>query len=179
MNHAADDTRNRNRWLMLLYGLLGLAFGAAVLLWPDNTVVALLMAFGALAVIDGIYAIGCVFRKVVALPNALLLAYAVLSIALGVVALLQPLWLAMSLFWLVAGWLIVAGIARLVLAALLRRLVEGHWWLAISGVCMIALGVFFLTYPELRLQAITLWLAVAALIYGGIQTAFALRRFRR
>ena len=179
MSTPADDTAARSRWLLLLYGLLGLAFGAAVLLWPDNTVIALVMAFGALAVVDGVYALLYVFRKDVALPNGLLIAYAVLSIALGALALLQPLWLAMSLFWMLAGWLIVAGTARLVLAAVLRRMVEGRWWMAISGVLMIALGVFFMTYPDLRMQAITVWLAIAALVYGATQTAFALRRFRR
>ncbi len=179
MNRPNDDTATRNRWLLLLYGLLGLAFGAAVLLWPENTVTALVMAFGALAVIDGIHALFYVFRKDVAIPNPVLLGFAIVSIGLGAVALLQPLWLAMSLFWLVALWLIIAGIARLVLAAVLRRLVEGRWWMAITGVLMIAVGVFFLTYPELRLTAITLWLAIAALVYGALQTAFALRRFRR
>lgn len=179
MSTPADDTAARSRWLLLLYGLLGLAFGAAVLLWPENTVIALVMAFGALAVVDGVYALLYVFRKDVALPNGLLIGYAVLSIALGALALLQPLWLAMSLFWMLAGWLIVAGTARLVLAAVLRRMVEGRWWMAISGVLMIALGVFFMTYPDLRMQAITVWLAIAALVYGATQTAFALRRFRR
>ena len=50
-------------------------------------------------------------------------------------------------------------------------------WLSI--ILMIALGVFFMTYPDLRMQAITVWLAIAALAYGATQTAFALRRFRR
>ena len=65
---------------------------------------------GALAVVDGVYALLYVFRKDVALPNGLLVAYAVLSIALGALALLQPLWLAMSLFWMLAGWLIVVQV---------------------------------------------------------------------
>ena len=57
MRPPIDDTAARSRWLLLLYGLLGLAFGAAVLLWPENTVIALVMAFGALAVVDGVYAL--------------------------------------------------------------------------------------------------------------------------
>ena len=76
------------------------------------------------------------------------------------------------------GWLLVAGIARIVFAIEVRKLVRGEWLLALSGVLAIALGVLFFARPDIGLAAMAVWVAVGALLYGVLQLVVALRMRR-
>lgn len=179
MGRIEDESVARSGWVFVLYGVIALAFGIAMLCWPQRTVQVMVMAFGLLALIDGAVSLLSVFRKDISLPNWLLIAYAAASIGLGALALYQPLWLAEAMLWLLALWLIVAGIARLVFASLLRKLVSGEWLLALSGALAIALGVLFLAKPDIGLNTIALWVAVGALLYGVVQLLLGWRLLRR
>jgi uncharacterized membrane protein HdeD (DUF308 family) len=179
MGRMAEDSVSRSGWVFVLYGVIALAFGVAMLSWPQRTVQVMVMAFGLLALIDGAVSLLSVFRKDIALPNWLLLAYAVASIGLGALALYQPMWLAEAMLWLLALWLIVAGVARLVFASMLRKLVSGEWLLALSGALAIALGVLFLAKPDIGLATIALWVAIGALLYGAFQLLIGWRLLRR
>ncbi len=179
MGRISQDSVSRSGWVFVLYGVIALVFGVAMLSWPQRTVQVMVMAFGLLALIDGAVSLFSVFRKDIALPNWLLLVYAVASIGLGALALYRPMWLAEATLWLLALWLIVAGIARLLFASMLRKLVSGEWLLALSGVLAIALGVLFLAKPDIGLATIALWVAIGALLYGVLQLLIGWRLLRR
>lgn len=179
MGRMAEDSVSRSGWVFVLYGVIALAFGVAMLSWPQRTVEVMVMAFGLLALIDGAVSLLSVFRKDIALPNWLLLAYSVASIGLGALALSRPMWLAEAMLWLLALWLIVAGVARLVFASMLRKLISGEWLLALSGALAIALGVLFLAKPDIGLATIALWVAIGALLYGTFQLLIGWRLLRR
>jgi len=165
----------RSWWVFLLFGLVAIAFGVATLAWPGKSILALVLTFGILALADGLVSLFSVFRKDIALPNWLLLLYAAVSIAFGVLAILRPVDMGEALLWLVALWLIVAGFARVVFAILVRKVVNGEWLLALSGLLAIALGVLFLARPGVGLLTIAIWIAVGAIVYGLLQIAVALR----
>jgi len=165
----------RSWWVFLLFGLVAIAFGIASLAWPGKSILALVLTFGVLALADGLVSLLSVFRKDIALPNWLLLLYAAVSIAFGVLAILRPVEMGEALLWLVALWLIVAGFARVVFAILVRKVVNGEWLLALSGLLAIVLGVLFLVRPGVGMLTIAIWIAVGAILYGLLQIAVALR----
>ena len=165
----------RSWWVFLLFGVVAIAFGVASLAWPGQSILALVLAFGILALADGLVSLLSVFRKDIALPNWLLLLYAAVSIAFGVLAIMRPLEMGEALLWLVALWLIVAGFARVVFAILVRKVVNGEWLLALSGLLAIVLGVLFLVRPGVGMLTIAIWIAVGAILYGVLQIAVALR----
>ena len=165
----------RSWWVFLLFGLVAIAFGVASLAWPGPSILALVLAFGILALADGLVSLLSVFRKDIALPNWLLLLYAAVSIAFGVLAILRPVEMGEALLWLMALWLIVAGFARVVFAILVRKVVNGEWLLALSGLLAIVLGVLFLVRPGVGMLTIAIWIAVGAILYGVLQIAVALR----
>lgn len=165
----------RSWWVFLLFGLVAIAFGVASLAWPGKSILALVLAFGILALADGLVSLLSVFRKDIALPNWLLLLYAAVSIAFGVLAILRPVEMGEALLWLMALWLIVAGFARVVFAILVRKVVNGEWLLALSGLLAIVLGVLFLVRPGVGMLTIAIWIAVGAILYGVLQIAVALR----
>ncbi len=164
---------SRAWWVFLLYGLLAIAFGLFALLRPQSTVWVIIMAFGLLALGDGVVSILSVLRKEVALPNWLLILYGLVSIGFGILALFQAQMVATVLVWLLAIWLTVAGIARIVFAVQMRRLVEGNWLLALSGLLALVLGLLFLVRPNIGIATIAVWLGIGALLYGLLQVALA------
>ena len=168
----------RSWWVFLLFGLLAIVFGVATLVRPDLSVIAMVMAFGALAVADGVVSLLSAARRDLALPRWLMVLYALASLGFGVAALLRPAFMATALLWVLAGWLLVAGIARIVFAIQIRKLVRGEWLLALSGALAIALGVLFFARPDIGLLTMAVWVAVGALLYGVLQVAVALRMRR-
>ena len=169
----------RSWWVFLLYGLIAIAFGIFTLVWPGKTLLALVLTFGILALADGLVSLLSVFRKDIALPNWLLLLYALVSIAFGVLAILRPAQMGGAMLWLLAVWLIVAGFARVLFSVLVRKVVQGEWLLAVSGLLAIALGVLFLARPGVGLLTIAIWVAIGALAYGAMQLAVAFQLRKR
>ena len=161
--------------ILLLYGLIAVVFGVVLLLWPQQSVVVLVAAFGILSLADGAVSLLSMSRRDLALPRWLLVAYALVSVAFGVLALWRPLEMATAMLWVLALWLILAGVARIVFAIQVRKLVHGEWLLALSGVLALALGILFFARPGIGLVAVTAWIAIGALLYGALQIIVAFR----
>lgn len=165
----------RSWWVFLIYGLLAIVFGVGLLLWPTYSVMALVMAFGVLSLADGLVSLLSAIRHDLALPRWLLAAYALVSIGFGVIALMWPVYLATAMLWVIALWLILAGVARIVFAIQVRKLIRGEWLLALSGALALALGVLFLARPDIGLVAISVWVGIGALLYGALQILVGVR----
>jgi uncharacterized membrane protein HdeD (DUF308 family) len=72
-------------------------------------------------------------------------------------------------------WLILAGFARVLFAVMIRKVVEGEWLLALSGLLAVALGIWIFINPNVGLLTIAIWLGIGALVYGALQIFVALR----
>lgn len=166
-------------WLYLLYGIAAVLFAIVTLLSPGNTIYALMLAFGALSLVDGVVSLVSVFRKEVLLPNSLLVLYAFLSIGFGIWAIFWPMQVAETFLWVLALWLLIAGIARIVFAVAVRKVVNGEWLLVLSGVLTILLGVLFFAKPDLVMRTLMQFVAAGVLVYGLLQIAVALRLRKR
>lgn len=171
-------SHTRGGWIFLAYGIAAVVFGLATLVWPGATILAMVLAFGILSIAEGIASLISMMGKQVALPSWLLLLYAVISIGFGILAVMQPAQMATAMLWFVAAWLLVGGVARLIFAFQVRKLVEGEWLLALSGVLAIALGLLFLLRPGAGLIAVALWIAAGALVYGVLQVVVGVRLLR-
>ena len=169
----------RSWWVFLLYGLMAIVFGLFALFQPQATMRVVMLAVGLLALGDGLVSLLTVFRKGTALPAWLLLVYAAISIGFGLLLLFQTQAVATFVIWLLAAWLIVAGLARIVFAVQMRRVVEGNWLLALSGVLALLLGLLFLLRPNIGVATIAIWLGIGALLYGALQLALAFYMRRR
>ena len=163
----------RSWWVFLLYGLMAIVFGLFALFQPQATMRVVMLAVGLLALGDGLVSLLTVFRKGTALPAWLLLVYAAISIGFGLLLLFQTQAVATFVIWLLAAWLIVAGLARIVFAVQMRQVIDGKWLLWLSGLVAIALGVWFLFNTNVGGVAIAWWLGIGALVYGVLQVAVA------
>lgn len=166
----------RRWWLLLLRGLLALAFGAMALAWPGPTAAALVLLLGAYLLVDGVFGLLDCARQWGTLPDRWLwLLEAVLSLAAGTLALLAPGLTALALLMVVAAWAAVAGVLRIALALRLRKLIQGGWWLALGGLLSIGLGILLVVNPEAGVVSLVWLIGIWALLLGGVFVALALR----
>jgi uncharacterized membrane protein HdeD (DUF308 family) len=114
-------TRGRRAWLVL-EGLLGIAVGFAVVVWPDLSALGLLYAIAAWAITLGIIEIALAFDLPLSGGRSVLLALSgVLSVAFGVIMFAHPGAGAVALLALVAAFALVTGAMQIAFALELRR----------------------------------------------------------
>jgi uncharacterized membrane protein HdeD (DUF308 family) len=117
-------TRGRRAWLVL-DGLIGVAVGVAVFIWPDLSALGLLYAIAAWSIALGIFEIALAFDLPLSSGQSLLLALGgVLSIGFGVIMLAHPGAGAVALLALISAFALVTGAIQIAFALELRR--AGH-----------------------------------------------------
>src|SRR5882724_1753204 len=78
-------------WVQLLRGLAAIAFGILAIFWPGQTLLTLVLIYGAFALIDGILAIvGALLGRTESSATWLLIATGILGICAGAVTLTLP-----------------------------------------------------------------------------------------
>jgi uncharacterized membrane protein HdeD (DUF308 family) len=123
---VVGGTVKQSRGWLIASGLLGIAVGVMVLVWPDISELALLYVIGAYAVALGIITVGGAFW----LPfvdggdRALLVLTGLVSIVFGIVMFAKPGDGALVLLALIAAFALVNGISELVVAIGWKRLLE-------------------------------------------------------
>jgi uncharacterized membrane protein HdeD (DUF308 family) len=104
-------------WMILLLGLVGIAAGILAVVYPGLTALALVLLMGANAVVTGVLDIAVAARLRKARRNEwLLILTGVVSIVFGVLVLLFPGAGALALVWLISTYAIFIGILLLALA---------------------------------------------------------------
>ena len=123
-------------------GLAAIVFGVLAFVWPDITLFALVLLFGAYMLVDGIFAIVAAVRAAGREARWwLLLIEGVLGVLAGLVAAFWPGLTALALLYFIAAWAIVSGILEIVGAIRLRQEIEGEWALILGGVLSVIFGM--------------------------------------
>jgi len=167
-----------NWWMMAIRGVLAIALGLVVLLWPSVTLGVVVLFFGIYAVLDGAWTLAAARHAAGRFLDAwpLVLEGAV-SITLGLMALAWPFVSRRFIAALVA-WGLATGILELITAAGKPREGAGHWFMATAGVSSLFLALLILLVAHGDADFVVRLLAVYALVFGMI-LAFAAALFRR
>jgi uncharacterized membrane protein HdeD (DUF308 family) len=114
---------SRRAWLVS-EGLLGVAVGVVVFIWPGLSALGLLYAIAAWAIALGIFEIALSFSLPISGRRSMLLGLSgLLSIAFGVIMFAKPGAGAIALLALIAAFALVSGVMQVVFAFELRRVV--------------------------------------------------------
>jgi uncharacterized membrane protein HdeD (DUF308 family) len=114
-------TGSRRAWLVI-DGLLGVAVGVVVFIWPGLSALGLLYAVAAWAIVIGTFEIALSFNLPISGRRSLLLGLSgLLSIAFGVIMFAKPGAGAIALLALIAAFALVSGVMQIVFALELRR----------------------------------------------------------
>jgi uncharacterized membrane protein HdeD (DUF308 family) len=169
-------------WVLLLRGVLAIAFGVVAYAWPGLTLATLVMFFAAFVLVDGVFDVFHAFsgRK----ENDhwwVLLLEGLLGIAFGVITWSNPAVTVVVLLLFIAFWAMATGILRVVMAIRLRKEIEGEWWLILSGLASVLFAVIVMARPAAGAMAM-LWVIAAWSIVVGVFLvilAFRARSFGR
>ena len=116
---------NGERGWLIFSGLLGIAVGTMVLVWPNISELALLYVIGAYAIVLGIVAVvGAFWLPIDGGDTALLILSGLVSILFGVVMFAKPGDGALVTLALIAAFALVTGITELIVAIGGKRLAE-------------------------------------------------------
>lgn len=168
----------RSAWqLLLLTGVLAVALGVIVLVWPGKTLVVAGVVFGIYLVVSGIgYVFAAFGTHAGAAMRVLTFVGGVVSVVLGLFCFRNELESIMLLaLWIGIGWLF-RGITLLA-AALSFDHLPARGWQALSGVIIVIGGVVLIVSPLDSIAILALvagwWLIVIGII--DVITAFQVR----
>ncbi|MCL5407230.1 MAG: DUF308 domain-containing protein [Patescibacteria group bacterium] len=107
---AASD--HKNWWILLLEGIISLAAGIFVFAWPSLTLVILIYIVAFWAIITGIFEFLASITATWAAPGKIFIGVTgVLSIILGIIILVYPLFTVTATIWLVGIYALIIGLS--------------------------------------------------------------------
>jgi uncharacterized membrane protein HdeD (DUF308 family) len=166
-------------WALAIRGGIAIIFGLAALLRPDIALEALILLFGAYALVDGVFAIVGVFGGTRGgTPRWLLLIEGIAGILAGIIAFVLPGLTAVVLLYLIAAWAIITGVFEIATAIRLRQEITGEWALIIGGALSVLFGVILAVIGPVAGLVSLIWLiGVYAVAFGILMliTAFQVR----
>lgn len=166
-------------WALVIRGLAAIAFGVLAFAKPSISLFALVILWGAYAIVDGVFAVVVAIRGARVVPGwGWLLAEGIVSIASGVVTYLWPGITAVVLLAMIAAWAVLTGIAEIATAIRLRRELHGEWMLAATGVLSIAFGAILAMRPLAGALAVTWLIGLYAILFGGLLVGLGFRLHR-
>lgn len=161
----------RNWWTLALRGLFAVLFGIAAFVWPALTLAALVILFGAYALVDGLFAlIGGIQTR-----SWFFIIEGIVGIIAGILIFIWPGITALLLLTFIAGWAIITGIIEIIGAIRLRQVIANEWLLILGGVLSVLFDIILIAQPGAGALAVIWVIGAYALIFGITLIALAFR----
>jgi uncharacterized membrane protein HdeD (DUF308 family) len=164
-------------WLLLLRGIAAIIFGLLAWAVPGMTLWAVVLLFGAYAIVDGTMAIANSFSEAGRQHRWSMLLMGLVGIGAGVVAFGWPGITALALLWVIAFWAIFTGILEITAAFGLPAPTGDRSLLGLAGLASTAFGVLLVTQPGAGLLTLVWLLGFYGVLYGvlAVIASFKLR----
>jgi uncharacterized membrane protein HdeD (DUF308 family) len=161
---------------LVLRGVCAVIFGILAFVWPGATLGALVILFGAYALVNGALTLAVAFRAPQGTPGkGMLIFLGLLGIAAGILTFIYPGITALSLLAVIAWWAILTGIFEIAVAVKLRQQLTNEWLLILSGVLSVAFGVLLIARPGAGALSVIWLIGAYALLFGIMLLALAVR----
>ena len=161
--------------ILLIRGIVGVAVGVIAFTSPI-TIVALVMVFGAYAIVDGIANLFLGFSRTG--PRGQTWAHVLqglFGIAAGVLTSFWPGLTALVLVAFIGAWAIVTGVFEIIAAIRLRQVITGEWMLIVSGAMSVLFGILVFAFPAAGAVSISWILGIYAATAGLLLIALGIR----
>jgi uncharacterized membrane protein HdeD (DUF308 family) len=160
-----------------LRGVIASLFGVAALVWPSVTLTALVVLFGAFALVEGLFTLSGVATGELRTGGRKwpLVIHGVAGVLTGLIAFFWPSITTLALLYIIAFWALFTGLLELGDAYRFRNVLSNDWMLAVAGVLRVAFGAILLAAPGDGALAITWLIGWFALLWGAMYLAFAWR----
>jgi uncharacterized membrane protein HdeD (DUF308 family) len=166
----------RNWWSLVIRGIVAILLGILAFARPGITFSALVLLFGAYALIEGVLSIVGAMRAVSAHERwGALLFEGIIGVLAGLVTFFWPAITALALVYIIAFWAIVIGVAEIAAAVRLRKEIAGEWLLALAGVLSVLFGVIIAAVPLAGFVVVAIWFGAYAFLFGVVMLALGFR----
>jgi uncharacterized membrane protein HdeD (DUF308 family) len=178
MEHLEEGERRLARiWKpVALHGLVAIAFGVVIVVWPNIGLSLLIALFGAFALLGGVMTVAAAFDEPMprhARPGVVF--QGLLSIAVGVVVLVWPDLSAHALLYAIAAFAIAAGVIEFLGGAIALAITGGRSLLLILlGLVSVAFGAIMFGRPGAGALALLALIAAFLIVTGVVEIALAL-----
>ncbi|MHA6847850.1 HdeD family acid-resistance protein [Ralstonia syzygii] len=163
-------------WVLALRGVCAIAIGIGAFVVPAATLAALILVFGAYALVEGVLLLVTALGNHRAAPDRWpLLLQGLLGVAVGALTLFSPAVTALALLFYIAAWLLAHGVLQIIVAVRLREELTGEWWLIAAGAISVLLAIWLLWQPQAGVLAVLWWIGAWALVWGVALVGAALR----
>ena len=165
-----------NWWLYAVRGLVAVIFGILAFTQPQQALQALVLLFGAYALVDGTFAIfaGIASHGYFERWWAVLLE-GVAGVVIGLLTFFWPNITALALLYFIAAWALITGIFEIVAAIQLRRVITGEWMLILGGLLSIVFSVVLFVFPAAGAVSVIWVISIYAVFFGISEMIFAFR----
>ena len=165
----------RNWWAFVFRGIAAVLFGLLALTVPTAAMLSLVLVFAAYAVVDGVFAITAAVRAARAHERwGILILEGLVDILAAITAVVWPGLTVLVFATLVAVWSLLTG-ALLLAAGFKVDAEHGRWWMILSALASLILGISILVAPMIGAVVLTAWIGAYALIFGAGMLILAFR----
>jgi uncharacterized membrane protein HdeD (DUF308 family) len=166
----------QNWWSLVIRGLVAILLGIVTFAWPGITVGALVLVFGAYALLDGVFSLIGAWRAGRAHERwGALIFEGIAGIITAAITVFWPAITALALVYIIAAWALVTGCLEIAAAVRLRQYISGEWLLVLGGIASIIFGIFAILLPLIGALAIALAIGVYATVFGVLLIALGFR----
>ncbi len=170
-------TKRVSSWIGLR-GAVALIFGIVLLAFPEISLAALVLTFGAVAFVDGIAVLATAITGRRESGRGWMVFHGIASVLTGIAVVVWPDISALALLYVIGGWAIVIGLLQI--ASAFELLLDGgdRVLLVLSGLVSIAFGVIMWIHPGAGALALITLIAAFAVVTGTnlLVTGFRMRR---
>lgn len=164
-------------WPMLMFeGILAILLGLFTFAYPGITLALIVLFFGIYALIDGAVLTIRGLGSIKSDPQWWVhLIGGLISLGAGYAVFVYPGLTVTVLYWIIAIWALATGLVRLFMAVNLRKEITDEWFLGLSGVVSILLGILLMTNPGAGLTVLAWYIGAYALISGILAVTLSLK----
>lgn len=161
------------RWGLGLSGVLSIAFGVAIIVWPDISLFALVILFGAFALARGILGLVAAIGSPIKQGRGWLVLSSLIGIAVGVVVFVWTDMSALALLYVIGAYAVALGIVAIYGAFAGPLDGADSAILGLSGLVSILFGVVIFAKPGDGALVLLALIAAYALVIGVTEVVLA------
>ena len=165
----------RTAGALAIRGAIAIVLGLLALLMPGLTFLALTIAFGVYAFIDGLSALVEMFDRNTRLHRGWLAVEAIAGILVGIFTAIWPAVAAVNLALIIGLWAIVTGVFKIVNAIRLRKQIPREGLLILSGIASVILGTILVGRPLVGIIGMMWAVGIFGLVFGSLLVVLSIR----
>lgn len=167
----------KNWWILAANGVISILFGLLLVAFPEAVLKTIVMWFGAFILLCGVLLVGLAIRNIRKDRGALMIILeAVITIAIGLIILLEPAGSLKLFLSLVGIWALIIGIVQLVMLINITKGGFSHKNIFLfTALLTLALGIVLLFVPITFASVLAVIVGIVACLLGILMIWFSVR----